>query len=148
MKFLLYAIELSGGLKYSLSLAAGLTQSGPLPPGLSGIAALNPMLSNVMVTNPALVGLMSGNINAAEVPIQEGWVKLRGIPFNISKAEIIRFFEVTLCLPTKGATQFVAFVSQPAISHWTLEVGCKFLSTTFPHMAKCDTYMYWWYVQF
>eukprot|EP00884_Botryococcus_braunii_P021068 jgi/Botrbrau1/7645/Bobra.0159s0089.4 len=71
----------------------GLTQSGPLPPGLSGIAALNPMLSNVMVTNPALVGLMSGNINAAEVPNEEGWVKLRGIPFNISKAEIIRFFE-------------------------------------------------------
>lgn len=107
-----------GGIeRQGVGAGSGLTQSGPLPPGLSGIAALNPLLTNVMVTNPALVGLMAGNFNAAEVPFQEGWVKLRGIPFNISKAEIIQFFEVRLLTP---GVSLPLFPGLPCFLFWLL----------------------------
>ena len=75
---------------------AGLTQVGPLPPGISGVAALNPALATMMQGNPMLAGMMQqhGAVNGSEVPFQEGWLKLRGIPFTVTKPDIVRFFEV------------------------------------------------------
>ena len=45
-------------------------------------------------TNPALAGLMYGSINEAAVPIEEGWVKLRGLDPAITKQDICAFFQV------------------------------------------------------
>ena len=77
---------------------------GPLPPGISGVAALNPALATMMQGNPMLAGMMHGAINGAEVPFQEGWLKLRGIPFTVTKPDIVRFFEVRL--PQRSCTAF------------------------------------------
>ncbi|KAK9801404.1 hypothetical protein WJX73_006914 [Symbiochloris irregularis] len=72
----------------------GLTQVGPLPPGISGVAALNPALATMMQGNPLLAGMVNhGPVDAADVPFQEGWLKLRGIPFTVTKPDIVRFFE-------------------------------------------------------
>lgn len=60
---------------------------GPLPPGISGATALNPGLA---FAPPANVAALDGS----EVPLQEGWLKLRGIPFNVAKPDIIAFFQV------------------------------------------------------
>ena len=77
---------------------AGLMQSGPLPPGISGVAALNPTMATMMSGNPMMAGMMGGSLmpNASGAPFQEGWLKLRGIPFNVAKTDIIRFFAVWL----------------------------------------------------
>ncbi|KAK9825489.1 hypothetical protein WJX74_001008 [Apatococcus lobatus] len=69
----------------------GLTMGGPLPSGISGMAALNPN-ALTMHANPSLASLMNASIDPAAVPEQEGWVKLRGIPFTSTKADIIHFF--------------------------------------------------------
>ena len=76
--------------------SAGLMQSGPLPPGISGVAALNPTMATMMSGNPMMAGMVGGQLmgNASGAPFQEGWLKLRGIPFNVAKADIIRFFVV------------------------------------------------------
>ena len=67
---------------------------GPLPSGISGMAALNPN-ALTMHANPSLASLMNASIDPAAVPEQEGWVKLRGIPFTSTKADIIHFFHVS-----------------------------------------------------
>ena len=69
--------------------------TGPLTINISGVAALNPAMAGQVQTNPALAGLMYGSINEAAVPIEEGWVKLRGLDPAITKQDICTFFEVT-----------------------------------------------------
>ena len=68
--------------------------TGPLTINISGVAALNPAMAGQVQTNPALAGLMYGSINEAAVPIEEGWVKLRGLDPAITKQDICTFFEV------------------------------------------------------
>ncbi|EIE26777.1 hypothetical protein COCSUDRAFT_64653 [Coccomyxa subellipsoidea C-169] len=58
----------------------------PLPAGISGIAALNPATGGMVNPNMAPV------LDPATVPFQEGWIKLRGIPFTITKPDICSFF--------------------------------------------------------
>lgn len=65
----------------------------PLPAGISGIAALNPATGGMVNPNMAPV------LDPATVPFQEGWIKLRGIPFAVSKADICAFFSVSHCPP-------------------------------------------------
>jgi hypothetical protein len=65
--------------------AAGML--APLPAGISGLAALNPGMAGIVNAVPP-------HLDPATVPIQEGWVKLRGIPFTVTKADICKFFEV------------------------------------------------------
>ena len=68
--------------------------TGPLTINISGVAALNPAMAGQVQTNPALAGLMFGSINQAAVPIEEGWVKLRGLDPAITKDDICTFFQV------------------------------------------------------
>lgn len=75
---------------------AGVYTTGPLTINISGVAALNPAMAGQVQTNPALAGLMYGSINEAAVPIEEGWVKLRGLDPAITKQDICTFFEVIL----------------------------------------------------
>ena len=79
-----------------LPCCTGLMQTGPLPPGISGVAALNPTMATMMSGNPMMAGMMGGTLmgGATGAPFQEGWLKLRGIPFNVAKSDIIRFFAV------------------------------------------------------
>jgi hypothetical protein len=65
----------------------------PLPAGISGIAALNPATGGMVNPNMAPV------LDPATVPFQEGWIKLRGIPFAITKQDICSFFSVRNHLP-------------------------------------------------
>jgi hypothetical protein len=51
----------------------------PLPAGISGVAALNPGLAGIPGAMPAV-------LDPATMPVQEGWVKLRGIPFTITNS--------------------------------------------------------------
>lgn len=74
--------------------ATGVYTTGPLTINISGVAALNPAMAGQVQTNPALAGLMFGSINQAAVPIEEGWVKLRGLDPAITKADICTFFQV------------------------------------------------------
>jgi hypothetical protein len=76
-------------------LIAGVYTTGPLTINISGVAALNPAMAGQVQTNPALAGLMYGSINEAAVPVEEGWVKLRGLDPAITKQDICTFFEVT-----------------------------------------------------
>lgn len=71
----------------------GVYTTGPLTINISGVAALNPAMAGQVQTNPALAGLMYGSINEAAVPIEEGWVKLRGLDPAITKQDICTFFE-------------------------------------------------------
>ena len=73
---------------------AGVYTTGPLTINISGVAALNPAMAGQVQTNPALAGLMFGSINQAAVPIEEGWVKLRGLDPSITKEDICTFFQV------------------------------------------------------
>lgn len=75
---------------------AGVYTTGPLTINISGVAALNPAMAGQVQTNPALAGLMYGSINEAAVPVEEGWVKLRGLDPAITKQDICTFFEVIL----------------------------------------------------
>ena len=70
---------------------------GPLTINIAGVAALNPAMAGQVQTNPALAGLMYGSINEAVVPIEEGWVKLRGLDPAITKSDICVFFDVSCC---------------------------------------------------
>ena len=79
----------------SLSVCPGVYTTGPLTINISGVAALNPAMAGQVQTNPALAGLMYGSINEAAVPIEEGWVKLRGLDPAITKQNICTFFQVT-----------------------------------------------------
>lgn len=83
-------------------LAAGVYTTGPLTINISGVAALNPAMAGQVQTNPALAGLMFGSINQAAVPIEEGWVKLRGLDPAITKEDICTFFQVRSPLNCKG----------------------------------------------
>ena len=74
--------------------ATGVYTTGPLTINISGVAALNPAMAGQVQTNPALAGLMFGSINQAAVPIEEGWVKLRGLDPLITKEDICTFFQV------------------------------------------------------
>ena len=67
---------------------------GPLTINIAGVAALNPAMAGQVQTNPALAGLMYGSINEAVVPVEEGWVKLRGLDPAINKSDICVFFDV------------------------------------------------------
>jgi hypothetical protein len=55
----------------------GLPALAPAPPAL----VMNPLMANVL-----------GGLSADDVPFQEGWLKLRGIPFSVTKPDIIQFF--------------------------------------------------------
>ncbi len=55
----------------------GLPALAPAPPAL----VMNPLMANVL-----------GGLSAEDVPFQEGWLKLRGIPFSVTKTDIIAFF--------------------------------------------------------
>lgn len=55
----------------------GLPALAPAPPAL----VMNPLMANVL-----------GGLSADDVPFQEGWLKLRGIPFSVTKTDIIQFF--------------------------------------------------------
>lgn len=88
--------------------SAGVYTTGPLTINISGVAALNPAMAGQVQTNPALAGLMFGSINQAAVPIEEGWVKLRGLDPSITKEDICTFFQVTP--PFKIACKHVAIV--------------------------------------
>ena len=86
----------------------GVYTTGPLTINISGVAALNPAMAGQVQTNPALAGLMFGSINQAAVPIEEGWVKLRGLDPSITKEDICTFFQVQP--PGKLACKHVAVV--------------------------------------
>jgi len=77
----------------------------PLPAGISGIAALNPATGGMVNPNMAPV------LDPATVPFQEGWIKLRGIPFAVSKADICAFFSVRYCPPASSYLQ-------ASFKHW------------------------------
>ena len=89
-------VNLLSPARSELPCCAGLMQTGPLPPGISGVAALNPTMATMMSGNPMMAGMMGGTLmgGATGAPFQEGWLKLRGIPFNVAKSDIIRFFAV------------------------------------------------------
>lgn len=84
---------------------AGVYTMGPLTINISGVAALNPAMAGQVQTNPALAGLMYGSINEAAVPVEEGWVKLRGLDPAITKQDICTFFEVTLLVYLKNRVE-------------------------------------------
>ena len=86
-------------------LAAGVYTMGPLTINIAGVAALHPAMAGQVQTNPALAGLMYGSINEAVVPIEEGWVKLRGLDPAITKTDICTFFEV--CKTTSSVPRLV-----------------------------------------
>lgn len=75
---------------------------GPLTINIAGVAALNPAMAGQVQTNPALAGLMYGSINEAVVPVEEGWVKLRGLDPAITKSDICTFFDVSHFAYTLG----------------------------------------------
>ena len=55
-----------------------------------GLPALPPSQPN-LVMNPLMANVLGG-LSAEDVPFQEGWLKLRGIPFSVTKTDIIAFF--------------------------------------------------------
>lgn len=71
----------------------GLYSITPLPTGITGLAALNPALCAMVQTNPGITAMITAGISEDEVPFEEGWVKLRGIPGSTTKAEISEFFK-------------------------------------------------------
>ena len=71
-----------------------------------------------MQTNPALAGLMFGSINQAAVPIEEGWVKLRGLDPSITKEDICTFFQVQPRLPACLLASMLLFFSAKLKLTW------------------------------
>ncbi len=70
-------------------------------------------------SQPAVLPGVSGSalpINAGEASLQEGWIKVRGIPFTATKQDLMAFFSVcpSISLPhtelneSKNACIFVA----------------------------------------
>lgn len=74
--------------------AAGVYARTPLTINIAGIAALAPQMAGQVQANPALSGMMFASINEDAVPLEEGWVKLRGLEPQVTKDDILRFFEV------------------------------------------------------
>ena len=74
--------------------AAGVYARTPLTINIAGIAALAPQMAGQVQANPALSGMMFASINEDAVPLEEGWVKLRGLEPQVTKEDILRFFEV------------------------------------------------------
>ena len=70
----------------------GLYTVGPLTSGISGLTALNPALASLVQTNPGIAAAMTAGLDEDEVPFEEGWVKLRGFPPGVTKAQIAEFF--------------------------------------------------------
>ncbi|KAK9824055.1 hypothetical protein WJX72_007388 [[Myrmecia] bisecta] len=61
----------------------------PLPPP----PALGMMPVGAAAVPPGAVGGLGLAFNPDQVPVQEGWVKMRGIPFTATKRDIAEFFE-------------------------------------------------------
>ena len=70
----------------------GLYAATPLPAGITGLTALNPALAALIQTNPGIAAMMTAGIAEDEVPFEEGWVKVRGFPRSVTKADLIAFF--------------------------------------------------------
>ena len=64
-------------VRFLAVVMGGLPALAPAPPAL----VMNPLMANVL-----------GGLSADDVPFQEGWLKLRGIPFSVTKTDIIQFF--------------------------------------------------------
>ena len=64
-------------VRFLAVVMGGLPALAPAPPAL----VMNPLMANVL-----------GGLSADDVPFQEGWLKLRGIPFSVTKIDIIQFF--------------------------------------------------------
>jgi hypothetical protein len=77
----------------SLPAPPGVYVTTPLTINIAGVAALNPAMAGQVQTNPALAGMMAASIHSAAVPLEEGWVKLRGLETQITKQDICEFFK-------------------------------------------------------
>ena len=73
----------------------GLYTQTPLPSGITGLTALNPALAALVSSNPGVAHMMTAGINGDEVPFERGWVKLRGVPAVVTKADIIGLFKAS-----------------------------------------------------
>jgi splicing factor U2AF subunit len=72
----------------------GLYGITPLVSGITGLSALNPSLAALVATNPGIASMMVAGINEDEVPFEEGYVKLRGLPPTTTKPDIQAFMQV------------------------------------------------------
>lgn len=76
----------------------GLYSIGPVASGITGLSALNPSLASLVSTNPGIAAMLTASINEDEVPYEEGYIKLRGFPPTVTKADIVEFIKG--CSPT------------------------------------------------
>ncbi|RMZ55170.1 hypothetical protein APUTEX25_005448 [Auxenochlorella protothecoides] len=97
----------------------GLYTKTPLPAGITGLAALNSALSALVQTNPGIATVLTAGINAEEVPLEEGYVKVRNLTPTVTKKDILDFFvgcgvqaesDVTLVYSADGTSLGEAFV--------------------------------------
>ena len=127
-------------------MCAGVYTTGPLTINISGVAALNPAMAGQVQTNPALAGLMYGSINEAVVPIEEGWVKLRGLDPAIGKQDICTFFQVSHPLCGEQTEARALFLLVPlyvgAIDH--MRITKPYICTVFQvshHLGKLTAWI-------
>ncbi|EFN58712.1 hypothetical protein CHLNCDRAFT_50180 [Chlorella variabilis] len=71
----------------------GLYTITPVTSGITGLSALNPSLASLVATNPGIAAMMTAGINDDEVPFEEGYVKLRGFPATVTKADMVAFLK-------------------------------------------------------
>jgi hypothetical protein len=90
-----------------LGLMPGMMPGLPQPGLMPGLAGMMPGLPQppvapppafaappMMAAPPPMAVGVAGSIGAAGVTSNEGWIKLRGIPFTVSKPDIVAFFAV------------------------------------------------------
>ena len=87
---------------------------------VGGLPALPPSQPN-LVMNPLMANVLGG-LSAEDVPFQEGWLKLRGIPFSVTKTDIIAFFSARAHTPCSAFLRVVT--AQPDVA------GCLFCACT------------------